>query len=117
MPIDDSLLNKFTIGPDASIEEALRRIEFNTYGTLIVLGSRGQVVGTLTDGDIRKSFLDHRLIVIPVRDVMNTDFLSVPVGEYRKAKELFQARFYLRLIPMVQPDGTLHEILFRDQLS
>jgi CBS domain-containing protein len=116
MAIDPTLLSKFTIGPGASIEDAMRKIENNDHGTLIVLGERGQVVGTLTDGDVRKSLLDHRLLMIPVAEVMNTHFMSVNIGENDRAVSLFEQHFHLRLLPVVDRDGMLFDILRREQV-
>jgi CBS domain-containing protein len=74
-------------------------------------------VGTITDGDIRKAFLMHRLAVIPVHEVMNTDFISVMPGELDRARSLFNAKFYLRLLPEVDGDGRLCGVLQRDKVA
>jgi UDP-N-acetyl-D-mannosaminuronic acid dehydrogenase len=49
-------------------------------GLALVLGGGGELVGVITDADLRRGLgeLDPRKIV--ARDVMNTDFFSVPDG-------------------------------------
>src|SRR5258706_7902194 len=109
-------LSKFTIVPESPLEEALQKIEDNGYGTLIVVRD-GRAVGTITDGDIRKVLLTHRLSIIPVREIMNTDFLSVMPGDIDRARSLFTAKFYLRLLPEVDAEGRLCGVMQRDKLA
>lgn len=106
---------RFTIAPNASLEEAAQKIEDNQYGTIVVVED-GKAVGTVTDGDMRKALLRHRLTLIPIHEVMNTSFLSVAPGDRTAAKVLFAERFYLRLIPEVASDGTLKGIIRRDEV-
>jgi CBS domain-containing protein len=108
------LLAKFTIGPNATLEEAAQKIEDNKYGTVIVVDGE-RAIGTVTDGDLRKAFLKHRLSVTPIHSVMNTSFLSVAPGDAAAAKSLFAARFYLRLIPEVDDAGVLRGVVRRDE--
>ena len=115
MNTDESIL-KFTIAPNASLEDAAQKIEDNKYGTILVVEGR-RVVGTVTDGDLRKALLRHRLTLIPVHEVMNTNFLSVLPGDKPAAKALFASRFYLRLIPEVDAGGILHGVIRRDEVS
>lgn len=114
MNMDESIL-KFTITPNASLEEAAQKIEDNKYGTIVVLEGE-RVVGTVTDGDLRKALLRHRLSLIPIHEVMNTNFLSVGPGDSAAAKALFASRFYLRLIPEVDSNGILRGVLLRDEV-
>jgi len=107
---------KFTIGPNATLEDAAQKIEDNKYGTVIVVENE-RVVGTVTDGDLRKAFLKHRLGVAPIQAVMNTSFLSVLPGDTEAAKAMFQSRFYLRLIPEVDAGGVLRGVIRRDQVA
>jgi|SRR5215472_6736294 len=109
------LIAKFTIAPNASLEEAAQKIEDNKYGTVLVVEG-GRVVGTVTDGDMRKALLRHRLAVIPIHEVMNTNFLSVAPGDKTAAKALFESRFYLRLVPEVDSEGILRGVIRRDEI-
>ena len=115
MGASDTIEN-FTIAPNASLEEAAQKIEDNKYGTVLVVEGE-RVVGTVTDGDMRKALLRHRLVVIPIHEVMNTNFLSVPPGDRAAAKALFDSRFYLRLVPEVDSDGFLRGVIRRDDIS
>ena len=65
------LKSKLVVRDTDTLEEALVAIENNSYRSVIVLNETDVVVGTLSDGDARKSVLDHRLLSTPVHRVMN----------------------------------------------
>jgi len=75
---NDKFPAEFVIAADASIETALAAIEANSHRSVIVVDAGGTVVGTLSDGDIRKALLNHRLLSTPVREVMNLNFRLAP---------------------------------------
>lgn len=48
------LLEKFCAGQEINIVEAMRRIDCNTRGILFILDEDQKLVGSLSDGDIRR---------------------------------------------------------------
>lgn len=106
---DQSLL-PFVVRPDVSLEDALAQIEENRHRSVIVADERDVVVGTLSDGDARKAILDHRLLSIPVRQVMNTNFIALDAETRDEAEAIF-AREHIFLIPVVDDRGRLVELL------
>lgn len=67
---------KYIISSEATILRALSAL--NDIGhaaqTLFVVDSNNKMVGTLTDGDIRRSLINGKPISTPVSDVMHKDF-------------------------------------------
>ncbi len=55
--MDKYKLEDFTIRLDATIIEALERINKNKRGFLIVVDQNQKVLGTLSDGDLRRAFI------------------------------------------------------------
>ncbi len=103
----------FIIGADATIQQALVMIEENKYQTLIVADERLRVMGTLTDGDIRKALINKRSLLAPVYDVMNTAYKAVINKD--QARAIFDKHFYINLVPIVTPHGILADIAYRDK--
>lgn len=101
---------KYVVGAGATLKDALALIEANRHRSLIVVGEGDAVVGTLSDGDIRKALLKGRLLVTPVCDVMSTNFVSVGPAEMDRAAELFKKRRVF-LIPVVDERARLIDIL------
>ena len=53
----DNNLNKFVLNYDKELSDSLKKIESNKKGFVLVVNKNNEVEGTLTDGDIRRSFL------------------------------------------------------------
>lgn len=60
--IIDRDLNKYCIFSEMSLSDALTKIENNRLGIVFALDPRGVLVGVLTDGDIRRTYLNNQSI-------------------------------------------------------
>lgn len=98
-------LARYVVQAHETLEAAMLLIEENRHRSVVVLDGE-KVVGTLSDGDIRKAILDRRLLSTPVEHVMNTNFVSVAPDERERARELLR-REHVFLIPIVDKDGKL----------
>ncbi len=69
--------SRYLLIEDATILEALKKINAqgkNEALTLFIIDRKGCMVGTLTDGDIRRKLVDGLQLNQPVRDIVHTDF-------------------------------------------
>lgn len=103
-------MDLFTVRELNTIEDALAKIESNSHRSAIVLDNKNRVVGTVSDGDIRKAMLDHRLLSTPIRNIMNMNFVWLGPDETARAEELFQ-KYHLFIIPVLHSDNLLVDIL------
>lgn len=84
--------DKYKISSSSTILQAL--IALNEIGhalqTLFVVDENDKMVGTLTDGDIRRSLIAGNPVDAPVISVMHTEFQSIKEAEWdvRKLKSL-----------------------------
>lgn len=101
---------KYVIDSSSLLKDALAAIEENRHRSLIVVSEGDVVAGTLSDGDIRKALLDGRLMVAPVRDLMNTRFISLRKDETSRAAEIF-AKTHIFLIPVVDERSRLLDVI------
>lgn len=102
---------KYMASADSTVEEAWSIIEMNSQRSVIVVeGSK--VVGTLSDGDIRKAMLLKRLLITPVREVMNLSFVSIKENEKKNAGNIFRKK-NIFLLPVVDAEMNLLDILVR----
>lgn len=72
-------ISKYIIQGDATVREALIALNNLSHDvlTLIVVNHKNQMIGTLTDGDIRRKLIDGCAIQDPVKKVMNENFYFV----------------------------------------
>jgi dTDP-glucose pyrophosphorylase len=92
--------------PDTSIREAIACIDRNQAHVVFVVDPRKRLIGSMTDGDVRRGLLHGVNLDHPVETVMNAEPLSAYVNESPLAiKELLVSKG-LRHIPIV--DGDRH---------
>ena len=61
----------------AIVKDAIKILNAQKGKIVIVLNSENVVLGTITDGDIRRALLDGITVDYPVENVMNKDYLFV----------------------------------------
>ena len=69
------MLNKFLININASINDAIVKIEANSKGFVLVENDVKQVLGTLTDGDIRRALLAGAQLTDLALNHINKNFI------------------------------------------
>ena len=69
MPLFD--WKNIALAPDASIKEALKVLDTQAMQIVLVVNDQGRLLGTLTDGDVRRGLLSDKTLSSPVEEVMN----------------------------------------------
>jgi len=105
-----SSLSKLVVSDTDTIQAAMMAIENNDHRSVVVVNAHGVAVGTVSDGDIRKSLLDGRLLATPVHRVMNMDFIALTDSERSRAPGIFQEK-HIFLIPLIDERGKLLDVL------
>jgi CBS domain-containing protein len=94
-----------------TLEEVWLKIEINRHRSVIVIDGN-KVVGTLSDGDLRRTMLSRRLLSTPAKEVMNVDFISITKNEKDKAEKIFEAK-NIYLLPVVDKEMNLIDIIIK----
>jgi len=106
-------MNDVLIKPDITIKEAMKKLGLSAEKCLVVTDSNNLLLGTLSDGDIRKAILNGAVL----NDSISKFFQEKPrvliKGEYqlKEAKNIFLKNKF-DLIPIVDNQGVLKDILF-----
>jgi dTDP-glucose pyrophosphorylase len=96
---------KLLTSPDASIESAIRTIGAGAMRIALVVDADGRLLGTVTDGDVRRAILEHVALDGPVARIMNAAPRSVPAGTPRHdIVALMQAHSLLQ-VPVIDPQA------------
>lgn len=107
-------IDKHTISQESTIMMALAKLnDLSATGmmALFVNNERGVIVGTITDGDIRRAILNGKMLDQTVADIANADFAFVNQNDIDVAKiKQFKNQGY-RLIPILDGNGKLFKIL------
>lgn len=103
---------KYIINQNATIKEALVALDGNTHDwqTLFVVDNCEKMVGTLTDGDIRRALITGVELSDAVEKAMHTDFKYVKEGENdaRLLKEYRTKQIYF--IPVLDEAGHIVKV-------
>ncbi|MDA8226232.1 MAG: nucleotidyltransferase family protein [Desulfitobacterium hafniense] len=108
--------NKVLVSPATSILSAIKIIDESTIQIALVVDENGHLLGTITDGDIRRAILKGVSMDDPVRQIMNPKPTvasvydsRVKILEIMKNKRLYQ-------IPIVDEQGCVVELKILDQI-
>jgi dTDP-glucose pyrophosphorylase len=96
------------IQSNASAEDALQIL--NNLGedlVLFVIDGSSKLVGTVTDGDLRRGFLKGLTIHKPVKEFMNSSFYFVSKGEFTFEELIKYRKKGVKLLPVLDEDGAI----------
>jgi dTDP-glucose pyrophosphorylase/CBS domain-containing protein len=95
------------ISPDVTVEVALTALDRAGMRFLMVADEAGRLLGTVTDGDVRRALLKKQRLESPLRAVMN----STPrIGKATESRENIRSRmrhFGLEHTPLVDSEGRI----------
>ena len=106
------MVNKDIIIPEHSaLKEALIKLNANTTMQTLMVESEGKIVGTITDGDIRRGLINGLGHQNPISDFMLKSFTFLIKGEYEQDKiDAIKAK-QLKIVPELNADMSLHRII------
>ena len=108
-------IKKIKITIDANIKKALKVIDDGAIKIALVVDKKDKLIGTLSDGDIRRGFLRGLSINSPIKSLINKKPL-IGKKKYIK-KKLLNIAFSKKIqqIPIVDSEGKVIEILLTDE--
>ncbi|MDD4966484.1 nucleotidyltransferase family protein [Halothiobacillus sp.] len=99
--------HKIRLRVSDSLHRAIEVIDQGVKQIALVLDDDGRLIGTVTDGDIRRGILRHMSLEAPVSEVMNAKPRSLAAGYSRaEALQLLGSAQVLQ-VPIVDRDGKL----------
>jgi dTDP-glucose pyrophosphorylase/predicted transcriptional regulator len=101
----ERLWTKTILRSDASVHDAIRVLNEASLRIALVLDENRKLLGTISDGDVRRAILDGRQLDISVTHVMNRNAIVVSENETRET-----------VLELMQLNG-IHQIPIHDQSS
>ena len=112
-----SPITDYQVTPQDSILTVMTCIDRNAKGIALVVDHKGRLIGTVTDGDIRRALLKGATLDSPVEGYLRRKFTAVESKAGRaEVLDLMRARS-IEQVPIVDADGklvglhVLHEII------
>lgn len=109
-------LKKFTSPAEITLLEALRCIDKNKKGFLVITDEENKVIGLLTDGDVRRAFITGISKKALAGDVCRKTIKSLHVSDgIPAAIDLFKNES-IKFLPVLDDAGRLVNIITKNQL-
>ncbi len=109
-------LKQFTIDEHISVLNALQKIDHNKKGFLIVINNADVVLGTLTDGDIRRAFIKGTSVKESIASIYTRTFKYLILSDgVPGATELFKNES-IKFLPVIDMEGKLLNIITKSQM-
>lgn len=104
-------LKKILVSPNDTLLDSLAKMGEAALQVLLVVNKMGQLIGIITDGDIRRALLNGMDLNTRLNNVMNSNPRYLPVTtSINKAKELMQ-QYSIRHIPLLDDEGRVQDLI------
>ena len=101
-------LDNITINQNASLQDALIKLDaIPNVLTLFVTNSEGKVLGSVTDGDIRRGFINNLNKDAKIIDFTNQTFIYFEKSEVSPEKIKSIKKKRIKIVPILNEDKTL----------
>ena len=89
----------------ATIRDAMEALDRSALQIVLVVDARGRLLGTVTDGDLRRALLEGSTLASPLRPYIYQDYASVsPSADRADVLDLMRAR-RIEQVPVVDDAG------------
>jgi dTDP-glucose pyrophosphorylase len=102
------------IKEESLIKEAIKQLNENTLQILLVIDDNYRLIGTVTDGDIRRAILNNISFDEPVGKIMNRVPKFVYIGEEENAKELM-IKHRIKTIPVLDRERRVVDLILMEK--
>lgn len=110
-------LKQYVIAQESTIFEALKKIDMNRKGFLVVTDDAGVFYGVLTDGDIRRGILSGAEKTSLVSEIMSSLTTKIDVHkDFVDVIDLFKDG-KIKFIPIVDENNVLVNIITKNQFQ
>jgi dTDP-glucose pyrophosphorylase len=90
---------------EESIREVVRRLNWASLEIVLVVDGEGVLLGTVTDGDVRRGLLAGIGLDRPVQEIMNRNPVTVPLDASRESILALMRKRSIRHLPVVDNRG------------
>ncbi len=104
------------IAPSASIRDAIARIDSGNAQIVLVTDAEGTLIGTVTDGDVRRGLLRGKTLDDPVSDVMNPSPAKAGQRDDRASILALMKRKLIHQVPLVDERNRVTGLETLDEL-
>jgi dTDP-glucose pyrophosphorylase len=110
-------MSETPLRPDAPLVDAVRAIETSRRRIAVVVQDDGRLVGTLTDGDVRRCLLAGGTLDTPLSRAMNSKPIVAEVGSSDAHVLGLMRKGNIMAVPLVDASGRFQRLLHLSDLT
>lgn len=108
---------KTLVNQNHTLLETMKIIDDSSLQFAVVVDEEQHLLGTVTDGDIRRGILRGEGLDVKITSIMNPNPITAKGGQrYHKYKQLMKSKM-LKQLPIVDEDNRIINILFADNIE
>ena len=112
----DKTINKYVIDKNKNVRDAMKFMDLSDRKTLFVIQENLIIVGSLTDGDIRRWILSNGSLNEPINNICNKKPITFPsIYDPDKIKSIMLQK-RIEAVPIINDNNMLINILFWDSV-
>lgn len=115
--LKDSEWRKAVLMESATIQQAIQNLDTAALQIVLVLDEQDKLIGTLSDGDIRRGLLKGLTLQSPIESLIFRNPLVVPESLQRDLVLQLMAANKIRQIPIVSEDGHVLGLHLWDRIA
>lgn len=108
---------KILIPPETTIMQTMNIIDQSSLQFAVVIDENMLLLGTVTDGDIRRGLLKGLPMDTPIQEVMNKFPVYEKVGKNKLYYKEFMSKLKLKQLPIVNQEKQIQHIFFIDDIE
>jgi dTDP-glucose pyrophosphorylase len=101
---------KILLSPDGTISDAIKAIDAGSLQIALIVDAKRRLLGTITDGDVRRGILRGISIDRPAVDIMNRDFTVARAGDTRESILEIMKLKEIRQVPILDDNNCVSGI-------
>jgi dTDP-glucose pyrophosphorylase len=101
MFVDENIRMRAELRENSTVEEAIISLESTALRVALVVGSNKQLIGVVTDGDIRRGFIKGCSLGSPVSQVLNSEPVIVDKGASTHEIHVLMEKHKIQHLPVV----------------
>lgn len=106
----------YLVGPTCTIKEVVAVIDRGAVQIALVINEEGRLLGTVTDGDIRRALLRGEGLDVPVQKIMHREFRFLPASASEENALALMRRHTLHQIPALDDLGRIVRLFLLEDL-
>jgi dTDP-glucose pyrophosphorylase/predicted transcriptional regulator len=112
-----NLFDNLLIKAEQPLLEGIKLMDASSAQIILVINDKKQLLGTITDGDIRRALMKGMTLECSVGKVMQKNFFSLPIGTTKHNVLAIMKSKSLHQIPIIDENNVIVEILFLNELT